>query len=174
MQFKILSKVLLAIALIASTSGHAETIGRFHVKQGIATDSVTGLSWMRCPLGMKWAGDTCSGKPTLYTWDEALQTPKGFSYAGHKDWRVPTVDELKTLIDQEARNKLDEIPYINSLVFPNTVYVDNDGTTGSWYWSSSPSGYSSDNASFVPFGNGVGEGTFKYNQNAVRLVRTGQ
>jgi hypothetical protein len=148
-----LNKMLLTLTLLATLpSVNAETIGRFQVKQGIATDSATGLTWMRCPLGMKWDGESCAGKATLYKWDEALQTPNGFNYAGHNDWRLPTIDELKTLIDKDAGNQDTGIPFINSVVFPRTLSNNEHG----YFWSSSPSASSSNYAWIVSFSGGYG------------------
>ncbi len=59
---------------------------------------------------------------------------------GKKDWRMPTVDELKTLVycsdgkydtDGSCTNVTSvSTPTINSTYFPNTLFE--------WYWSSSP------------------------------------
>ncbi len=36
-----------------------------------------------------------------YNWEDAHEYCKGLRLAGHKDWRLPTLEELKTLIEKE-------------------------------------------------------------------------
>jgi len=175
MALNMLRILVLASALIAGNClGYSETIGRFHVEQGVATDSATGLMWMRCPLGMKWGDNLCSGKPTRYKWDEAMQTANRLSYAGHKNWRVPTIDELKTLIDNVVGNSDIGIPYINNLVFPRTLYREINGEKSATYWSSSPVAGYSYYAWVVFFLSGIDFWYYKYGYSFVRLVRNGE
>ena len=63
---------------------------------GTALDTVTGLMWMRCLVGQTWDGKTCNGIAGHYTWDEAMKQKTTF--AGYSDWRLPTIEELRTLI----------------------------------------------------------------------------
>ncbi len=131
---------------------------------GTVTDVQTGLQWMRFSLGQEWKGETCTGEASTYTWQQALDAAEALNrqggYAGYRDWRVPMIDELKTLIDQSGS------PTINQLAFPNTPLL--------WYWSSSPYASSLDPAWFVHFYSGyVGYG-FKDSAGFVRLVRGGQ
>ncbi|ELV7510286.1 DUF1566 domain-containing protein [Aeromonas veronii] len=84
----------------ASTPAKAVVIdGRYHDNgNGTITDRKTNLTWMRCSLGQQWTGSTCAGVAMEINWNDALKTAMSFSYAGHSDWRVPTVDELDTLV----------------------------------------------------------------------------
>ena len=81
-------------------------------------------------------------------------------YAGYNDWRVPDVNELKTLID---KIKGKEGNYIDADVFPEN--------NGDWIWSSSPYASYSDHAWIVYFSNGGSYNDYKSYVDNVRLVR---
>ncbi|MCI5197686.1 MAG: DUF1566 domain-containing protein [Candidatus Electrothrix sp. AW5] len=149
---------------------------------GTVTDTKTGLMWKRCSEGL--SGDNCEhGKAEEYTYDDAVKRFKHVAYAGYSDWRLPTIDELRTLVycsngtsQQDAWDKgcnkdysSDglEIPTINQQAFPNT-FLD-------WaYWSGSPLAYYSDSAWSVYFNFGYSGVGSRSNDYAVRLVRGGQ
>jgi hypothetical protein len=68
---------------------------------GTVVDATTGLMWKRCSEGQTWNNKTCLGQATTMTWDQAM--PNGWqkrwpAFAGHADWRMPTKDELLTLV----------------------------------------------------------------------------
>jgi sugar lactone lactonase YvrE len=91
---------------------------------GTVTHIPTGLMWKRCAEGQTWSGSTCTG--TASTWTAAQAALHGRTYAGHTDWRLPTQDELVSLVDYSSASK----PKLNGTTFP---------ATPSWYfWSSSP------------------------------------
>jgi hypothetical protein len=81
---------------------------------GTASDTRTGLMWMRCALGQSWDGNACIGKPSFYNLDE-VSLP--IEFAGYSDWRLPINQEF-----QFART-----PTLPSLtvdeVFTNKEYV---------------------------------------------------
>lgn len=66
-------------------------------QEGTATDTEAGLQWMRCSVGQRWDGKTCTGEAETFTWTTALTVPEKFEFAGHRDWRVPRQDELHSL-----------------------------------------------------------------------------
>jgi hypothetical protein len=75
--------------------------------EGIATDSVTGLSWTRVLAGPM-------------SWDEAWAAAAALRTGGHADWRVPGIKELYTLIDFRgwfAPTALQSRPFIDAGVF---------------------------------------------------------
>ncbi|HDZ9234073.1 TPA: DUF1566 domain-containing protein [Vibrio cholerae] len=173
----------------SSTPAKAVVIdGRYRDNgNGTITDSKTNLTWMRCSLGQQWTGTTCAGVAMEMNWNDALKTAMSYSYAGHSDWRVPTVDELDTLVycskgrKPSVRSNGDEVPAtngeclgdnyqrptINIRAFPNTP--------GDYYWSSSPYALNSSNAWHVGFYFGdvfrLPKSNYLFN---VRLVRAGQ
>jgi hypothetical protein len=187
MSFKKLTQAVLAMAIV--TTGQIaiaekwQTIDHYQVKGGLVKDTKIGLMWMRCSLGQEWDGKTCTGVAKQYKWQEALDFAKKFSYAGYSDWRVPTIEELNTLVYCSNGNTIQykqngysskngcgenyQRPTIVQAAFPNTPIT--------WFCSSSPANNSSNFAWIVSFGVG-GNG---YNDNrvdcyAIRLVRSGQ
>lgn len=170
----------------ASAPAKALIDGRYRDNgDGTITDAKTNLTWMRCSLGQQWTGSTCAGLSMEMSWNEALKTAQSFSYAGHSDWRVPTVDELDTLVQCPAGRKPSarpngeyvtdtngfcngseyNNPKINIIAFPNTP--------SRVFWSSSPYAGYSDRAWYVGFSDGYVYYS-KYNGPRVRLVRAGQ
>ncbi len=146
---------------------------------GTVTDSTTGLQWMRCSLGQRWQNNDCIGKKAEYRWQVALDKAETMAYAGHSDWRVPTIDELKSLVycssgQPKLWNDTGEFcegdyqrPVILSRVFPNTA--------SSHFWSASPVASNSNYAWYVNFGNGYSYYYgYKGHSGYVPLVRTGQ
>jgi len=63
---------------------------------GTTTDVKTKLIWMRCSVGQTWMSGTCSGEATKFNWEDAKKQTA--SFAGHNDWRIPTIEELRTLV----------------------------------------------------------------------------
>ena len=76
---------------------------------GTVDDLVTGLTWMKA-------------RGEKMTWDEAMQGAAQLSLGGARDWRVPTIKELYSLIDFNGRSAIDgdpahSIPYLDTRVF---------------------------------------------------------
>ena len=70
--------------------------GRYRVRgavEDIIEDTHTGLYWMRCSVGQEWDGQTCSGNPRLYTWEQARQLA-----AVTPAKRLPSIEELRSLV----------------------------------------------------------------------------
>ncbi len=94
------------------------------------TDNSTGLIWKTCSEGK--SGPTCgtgscnSGNLSSVTsWCDALNSANsGSGYAGITTWRLPSIQELDTLIDASISTP----PTINQGAFPNSCSND--------YWSS--------------------------------------
>lgn len=106
---------------------------------GVSIDSRTNLMWKKQSEG-------------VYTWDDAIRRFKGINnYLDYSDWRLPTIDELKTLQYFEH--------------FPDSIGI---------FWSSSPFGADSAwRVNFEPCNGGSG---IFYNHRkcyfAVRLIRS--
>jgi hypothetical protein len=121
----------------------------------------TQLMWMRCALGQTWNGTTCVGQASKMNWEEACQQKS--SFAGYKDWRMPTIEELRTLVDTNQSGAK-----IHPQAFPNCP------ADRYWFWSGSPYANNSGYAWGMDFNDGNG-GISNRNDNChVRLVRGGR
>lgn len=77
-----------------------------------SVDSVTNLIWKTCSQGQYYyiASDKCMNSGTDFTWGDAVNAcaalntmNNGQGYGGRRDWRLPTIYELETLVDYGAR-----------------------------------------------------------------------
>lgn len=110
---------------------------------GTVTDARTHLRWMHCTAGL--GGAHCEqGATGTYTWEEALNYCNNATFAGRR-WRLPSVNELKSLIERE-HNHPD--PAIDARTFPATV--------PSVYWTSTTAAPLTINSWYVGFGGGFG------------------
>jgi len=124
-------------------------------KDGTITDSKTGLMWKRCAEGQ--SGDDCStGEAIELAWKPAMEHAKAARFAGYDDWRLPSKDELLSIVDKSYR------PTIDPYVFPHTP--------GSYFWSASTVADSSNYAWYVHFDGGYSDGYNRNNYIHVRLV----
>lgn len=118
------------------------------------TDSKTGLEWQ----------DNSDNNSTQKTWQEAIDYCEALTLDTHDDWRLPNINELKTLIDRTKRE-----PAIKENVFEyigtNNYYI---------YWSSSSFVGHEGGAWVVHFNYGDVDGYSKDGNYFVRCVRDGQ
>ena len=88
---------------------------------GVVEHERTGLQWSRCAVGQTWNAGSCNGAATVFYWDEAQEAVDQLNasgeLAGWSDWRLPTVEELRSIVE-ECR----ETPAINTEIFPNTPW----------------------------------------------------
>ncbi len=127
---------------------------------GSVTHRPSGLVWQRCLVGQSWADGTCSGPASTLSW-QAAQTQRS-TLAGHTDWRVPTQDELLTLVDYTQPNRA-----INTTVFPDTP--------GKAFWSATSHANAPQHGWYVVFAYDCAYYRYYQGSNAVlRLVRSGR
>lgn len=128
---------------------------------GTVMDTQTGLHWMRFALGQTWNGKINLTEAKRYTWQETLSAVDTFNqaggFAGYQDWRVPTIDELKTIIERGKK------PAINHAMFPATPL--------SLFWSSTSAVNVNHSAWAVYFYGGSAYWYGKTSYYFVRLVR---
>lgn len=122
-------------------------------------DNITGLLWQNhqsAPSTHSNFGDNRTGDASKYAADNA-------NLCGLSGWRLPTVDELQSIVDYGVIS-----PRINILLFANTP--------GNWYWSSSTSAdNSANNAWGVDFNSGnLDLSLSRTSTFHVRLVRENQ
>ena len=142
-------------------------------------DNVTGLIWeVKTDDGgihdkdniYRWGGvsaigyDSANREGTYYDdWDSLVNGANSTKLCGFDDWRVPDLEELRSIVDYSRTNPSIDVDY-----FPNTLSLS------SRYWSASPDAFGSNNAWILHFESGfVYNYGRKYN-NHVRLVRGGQ
>ncbi len=156
----------------ATTPLHRFTING----DGTATDTRTGLRWMRCPVGYQLdnkgtaqlSDDVCELQDTAqFNWQEALQAADDLNlsggFAGFSDWRVPNIKVLASIVEYKCFG-----PALNLAVFPDVL--------AERYWSSTPSNFIG-RAEVMNYG--FGTNTFSFTDVAgtenfkqyVRLVR---
>jgi hypothetical protein len=73
---------------------------------GTMVDASGTLMWKRCSEGQRWIDGQCTGTALPHTWDEARAMAEVSPFAGHDDWRLPTLDELRHLHGSADRGKL--------------------------------------------------------------------
>ncbi len=81
---------------------------------GTAIDKRTGLVWFRCNLGEFFHDGECRGVASRVGWTQAQSEASKATIAGYSDWRIPTVKELRSLVEKECVN-----PSINTYIFPS-------------------------------------------------------
>lgn len=122
-------------------------MSRFSIVGDTVVDSSTGLTWSRTnvPGGhMNWA--------------KAKEACAALTLAGFTDCRLPTIQELLTLVDYDRHD-----PAINTDVFACDSY---------WYWTSTPAHYSPGGyAWIVNFDHGDSGWYYRGNGYYVRAVR---
>lgn len=182
MNYKIVISTLLSLSALACSefpkkSQAYQTIDRFQVQNDLVTDTRSHLMWSRCLLGATWNGATCAGKATSYGWQEAQEAVKNSTYAGFNDWRIPTLEELKSLADKETAVPMVKIPNINQTVFPTpncqgaTRSSEHHDGHSCWQWSSTPIKDSQHYTWIVYFDYGYGSANYEADTFALRLVR---
>lgn len=61
-------------------------------------DEKTGLMWMRYYVGQTMKNDRVQGSAALLMWDSAQKMAAKAGDAGYVDWRLPSIDELRTVM----------------------------------------------------------------------------
>ena len=118
----------------------------------IVTDTATGLQWQDN------TGD-------YTTWEGAIDYCEALDLGGKQDWRLPNINELRSLAKVSTFN-----PAISS-VFVN--YKDGMGSN-LYVWSSTTNSSATDSAWMFWFGNGKYSNSVKRSNTNVRCVRAGQ
>jgi hypothetical protein len=96
---KPLLALFFAAAGLCAAPSYAQTDAQL-MASGQWRDPATGLIWMRCSIGQKWTGSTCSGTPITLNWQDANDYFQIFNqngFAGNTNWRLPKIEELVTL-----------------------------------------------------------------------------
>lgn len=105
-------------------------------------------------------GGTCAGTlPGNFCNTRAyLDAVNGTAMCSYTDWRLPTLRELRTLVNADG-----SIPAIDATLFPGAVPTPS--------WTAVPQASDVSNAWYVDFADGEGNVEDKSRSNAIRLVR---
>jgi serine/threonine-protein kinase len=105
-----------------------------------------------------------SSSPPPVTWKDAhayIQQLNTMRYGGYADWRLPTLEELASLLEPTKSQK--------------NMYLDPVfGTTQLWCWSADPAASSQETAWYVSFSSGGIQPHHIQNSAFVLAVRTFQ
>jgi hypothetical protein len=126
---------------------------------GTVRDSRNGLMWMQCSVGQIWQNGQCLGVPVTTTWEKALAAARDSRFAGHADWRLPTIHELSSITELRCQQ-----PAINLTLFPGSLTGD--------YWTATSFINNTNMAWLVHFAYGENHTAKKTTFAAMRLVRS--
>ena len=116
----------------------------------IVTDNKTGLQWQ----------DNADASTTTKIWTDAINYCENLTLDGYSDWRLPNINELKSIVDRSKSN---------------SAIVDGFANfSSSFYWSSTSFVGYEDSAWYVNFNRGYVNYDPKYYNYYVRCVRAGQ
>jgi hypothetical protein len=143
--------LLMSVFVLFAMQAEAATL--VNNSNGTVTDKDTGLMWQKQDDGRQYNWHQAKG-----TVCRALKTGK------YSDWRLPSKDELATIVDKSAPQSG---PAIKTSFFP--------GTMKAGYWSSTTDAVKPDFAWLVDFAKGhIIPAVDKRNHWHVRCVRGGQ
>ncbi len=121
---------------------------------GLVTDTCTGLMWQQNTVNFPGDGDE------LVKWETAFNFAADLSLGGHDDWRLPTVEELLTIVDYTRTH-------------PASEPIFGVGVLHNLYWSATTDPVHLEVAYVVDFGqNGLMDLSNKGNEYYARVVRT--
>ena len=149
-----------SLLVVAAVSSHGKDRFTASADGMEVQDSTTGLVWRRCAEGL--TGPTCTGgKLTRFKYAAAKADAARVAKSDGKAWRIPTKDELLSLIDKSAKKK----PLINIQAFPKTPT--------DLFWATRAGSDDDLNAWLVSFGSGKVLGNTGQKAFPLRLVRDG-
>ncbi|MCG7586565.1 DUF1566 domain-containing protein [Photobacterium sp. OFAV2-7] len=112
---------------------------------GTVKDRISGLTWMRCPLGKTWnnTSQICEGEGSTVFWQAALNDVQAinsseshelYHFGGKSKWRLPNIKELASLTEHGCR-----APSLNGKAFNGAFpYQTSDGSLKAYIWSNTP------------------------------------
>ena len=139
-----MKKMLFLMLCIATAMFGANGLYRDGTK-GVVVDTRTGLMWQDNAVG------------STMNWATAITTCENLTLGGYADWRLPNINELKSIRDMSRSSPAIDTTFVN--------------TASGYYWSSTTYVADTTFAWLVYFGNGFVYGYDKTNSFYVRCVR---
>jgi hypothetical protein len=154
--FDVKSKALYVRAVRGGPTESSLTVRYRDNGDGTVTDLFTGLMWEK----------NISEYTSFMSWENALAYCEGLNLVGYSDWRMPTIKELRSLIDY-------------SLFYPavdTTFFPEKSSRYWSSHWTSTTMANNTGSAWIIGFiGYNYGGGSIdKRGSSYVRAVRGGQ
>jgi hypothetical protein len=146
---------------VRCVSGQQITNGFIDIGNGTVSQNDTGLIWQKCSAGQGSSlGDCTTGSAITYNWGSAINYCEGLTLGGSSDWRLPNINELRSLVDYSKSTS----PSINTNFFPSSISTR--------YWASSTYALNTSSAWVISFSSGsiTGDSNTKTSNNYVRCV----
>ncbi|ETR73011.1 MAG: hypothetical protein OMM_01281 [Candidatus Magnetoglobus multicellularis str. Araruama] len=140
---------MMYVRAVRGESASSEMARFINNMDGTITDTLTGLMWQQSDL------------QTPLSWENALIQLNDLLLGDHTDWRMPTREEIRSIVDY---TKITPSIYINQ--FPDAIAGN--------YWTSTSHPFQNDHIWCVHFYNGTDNYQSKNNQYYSRAVRGGQ
>lgn len=144
---------------LAETASCLSNKKRFLFQGENIIDQQTHLTWKRCSEGMAWNGTKCTGEITLMKLAEAKNTAK----ISGKGWRVPTVEELYSLLLNPCTGKATHKEILTD--------IHDIGENSAPYWTSSKAEVLPNFYYYIDFMSGQVDAHSSGFSLAVRLVK---
>ncbi|MCH8551150.1 MAG: DUF1566 domain-containing protein [Natronospirillum sp.] len=158
LQGLVVGVIISALAAGSMANCQRTDAGRYSAEGPVVLDNRTQLMWSRCSLGQTYTDNQCTGTASAHSLAQARQLASSADIGGYSDWRVPTIDELETLVDSEC-----SYPVVSLDVFPNTPV--------SFYASTTPFRFGTYRFMYLYSGTGEVRHDDQNNYSRVRLVR---
>ena len=90
----------------------------------IVIDIGTGLQWQ----------DDADAKNITKTWTEAIDYCENLTLGGFSDWRLPNINELKTIVDKSKYNHniVTEVTNLSTVFYWSSTSVAGNSNAASW------------------------------------------
>ena len=119
-------------------SGRRSSDGRYiDYEDGTITDTKTGLMWTK--------KDSYADLGKCLDWNKSRSYVSSLTTGGYNDWRMPTVEELKSIYEKSKNNKT----YSGDTIHSDPIFASGGGH---YYWSSETKGSSRTREVFFHYG----------------------
>ena len=94
--------------------------------QGVWSDTKN-VMWARISIRQEWKNGKCVGNAQKMTWENSKNACKILRLSGFDNWRLPTIDELQTLVIKSKAG----------YYCPKEILLNPNQNEWGWYWSNS-------------------------------------